>query len=360
MPKLEEINLHPQNVTVLGAGAWGIVLAAHLSRQGHRVICWDLMEEVVAKLACTRRHPKLPGFEVPAEVRLSGELEKAIDFSDDSTNERPFPDAVVVVVPSHGVGALAANWKFLQAEHEGLNAPWVVCSKGIDEETLETMAERVESVLGPESHDRIAAFSGPSFAAEVAQSKPTTVCAAAWNPELAKYVQALFMSDTLRVYTQDDVLGVELGGSLKNVVAIAAGVCDGLSLGDNSRAALITRGLAEMIRLGGAMGARVETFAGLAGMGDLILTCCGPLSRNHSFGELLAKGRTPDQALEEIGMVVEGMRTARSARALAQKHGVEMPIVQEVYAVIYESKDPRQAVYDLMHREAKPERVSQG
>ncbi|NQU43317.1 NAD(P)-dependent glycerol-3-phosphate dehydrogenase, partial [bacterium] len=234
-------------------------------------------------------------------------------------------------------------------------APWVLCSKGIEEETLLPMADVIESVWGPGSRDRLAVLSGPSFAAEVARGKPTTVCVASTNKTLGEYVQNLFMSNLFRVYTQDDMLGVELGGSMKNVMAIAAGVCDGLGLGDNARAALITRGLAEMTRLGTAMGARHETFSGLTGMGDLILTCCGPQSRNHTFGVLLARGKSPQEALDEIGMVVEGARTARSAKALAEKHGIEMPIVNEVYAVIYQNKKPEDAVRHLMEREAKPE-----
>jgi glycerol-3-phosphate dehydrogenase (NAD(P)+) len=231
-----------------------------------------------------------------------------------------------------------------------------LCTKGIEEETLLTPTGVIESVWGEEWRSRLVVLSGPSFAPEVALGKPTTVCVASRDRSLSAYYQTLFMTDRFRVYTQDDVMGVELGGALKNVVAIAAGVCDGLGLGENARAALITRGLAEMIRLGVVMGAQAHTFAGLTGLGDLVLTCVGKSSRNHRFGELLARGFPPDEALKEIGMVVEGLPTARSAYALARKHGVVMPITREIYAVAYEGKRPADAAKDLMQREARPER----
>ena len=378
-------DLPPQKVTVLGAGVWGIVLASHLARKGHVVRAWDVAPEVVERLRQTLSHPKLPGFRVADTVGLTTNLAEAVDFSRNSASGpaekhqaeactlnrgkgapqsavpvpptcNGGPDCVVVAAASHGVRALA-EWcrpPAGQPPHE--TPPWVVCSKGIEEDSLLPMAGVIESVWGTAYRERIAVLSGPSFTAEVARKLPTTVCAASTNPRLSEYIQTLFMTNRFRVYTQDDVLGVELGGSLKNVIAIAAGVCDGMELGDNARAALITRGLAEMIRLGTALGARPETFAGLAGMGDLILTCCGSLSRNHTFGTLLARGRSVQEALDEIGMVVEGMRTARSARALALKHGVTMPIVKEVYAVLYEGKNPQAALQDLMGREARPER----
>ncbi|HUT25793.1 MAG TPA: NAD(P)H-dependent glycerol-3-phosphate dehydrogenase [Sumerlaeia bacterium] len=337
-----------QTVTVLGAGAWGIVLAAHLSRKGHSVVAWDYAPPVIDALRETRSHPKLPAFGLPPEVRLTADLEEAM--------KSRAPDCVVVAVPSHGMRALVERCRPLEARIPDVAPPWVLCSKGIEEETLLPMTGVVQSVRGDAWRSRLAALSGPSFAAEVAAAKPTTVCVASHDPGLARYVQSLFMTDSLRIYTQDDVLGVELGGALKNVIAIAAGACDGMDLGDNARAALITRGLAEIVRLGVAMGARPETFAGLAGLGDLILTCNGALSRNHQFGVLLARGRTCAEALAEIGMVVEGVRTARSARALAERHGVEMPITREVSAVINEGKSPAKAVRDLMRREARPER----
>ena len=384
---------------------WGIVLASHLARKGHVVRAWDVAAQVVERLRQTLSHPKLPGFRVADTVQLTTNLAEAVDFSKNCSSEpigkhqakactlnenqakactlnenqgkactlngeegapkatpipavgsKGGPDCVVVAAASHGVRALAGWCRPPADQPPRLTPPWVVCSKGIEEDSLLPMAGVIESVWGTAYRERIAVLSGPSFTAEVARQLPTTVCAASTDPRLSEYVQTLFMTNRFRVYTQDDVLGVELGGSLKNVIAIAAGVCDGMELGDNARAALITRGLAEMIRLGTALGARPETFAGLAGMGDLILTCCGALSRNHTFGELLARGRTVQEALVEIGMVVEGMPTARSARALALKHGVTMPIVEEVYAVLYQGKSPQAALQDLMGREARPER----
>ena len=388
-------DLPPQKVTVLGAGVWGIVLASHLARKGHVVRAWDVAAQVVERLRQTLSHPKLPGFRVADTVQLTTNLGEAVDFSKNCSSEpigehqaeactlnenqaeactlngeegapraalipavgsKGGPDCVVVAAASHGVRALAEWCRPPADQPPRQTPPWVVCSKGIEEDSLLPMAGVIESVWGAPYRDRIAVLSGPSFTAEVARQLPTTVCAASTNPRLSEYVQTLFMTNRFRVYTQDDVLGVELGGSLKNVIAIAAGVCDGMELGDNARAALITRGLAEMIRLGTALGARPETFAGLAGMGDLILTCCGSLSRNHTFGTLLARGRTVQEALAEIGMVVEGMRTARSARALALKHEVTMPIVKEVYAVLHEGKSPQAALQDLMGRGARPER----
>ena len=337
----------PQHVAVLGSGAWGIVLASILARKGHHVTAWDPAPQVVVSLQSTLGHPKLPGFKVPDKVTITNELAEALSS--------PVPDCVVAVAPSHGLRSLAEKCHEL-APQTGDAPRWVICSKGIEEETLLTMTQVVESVRGAEWHQKLAALSGPTLAAEVALGKPTTICATSDNPALSEYVQALFITDRFRVYTQDDMMGVELGGALKNVIAIASGACDALELGNNARAALITRGLAEMVRLGIAMGARAQTFAGLTGMGDLIVTCSSNLSRNHQFGGLLARGYSAEKALNEIGMVVEGMRTARSANALAAKCGVEMPIARQVHAVIYEGKPAAEALADLMQREARPER----
>ncbi len=339
--------IEPQRVCVLSAGAWGVVLASHLARKGHAVMAFDLPQTVTA-LQQTQSHPKLPGFRLPESLRLTSDLKEALIAHD--------PQCIVVTTPSHVLRQVTAQCRALEeaAGYTG-TPPWVVCSKAIEESSLMTMTDVIESVRGAEWRNRLAVLSGPSFAAEVALEKPTSVIAAAGNETVGAYVQALFMTERFRVYSHDDMLGAELGGSLKNVIAIAAGVCDGMHLGDNARAALITRGLAEILRLGVAMGARAETFAGLSGMGDLILTCGGTLSRNHQFGEFLARGLTCDEALDKIGMVVEGMRTARSICALADRYGVELPISREVYSVIYEGKSPSMAVRDLMRRDAKPE-----
>lgn len=332
-------------IAVLGAGTWGIVLASLLARKGLRAAAWDIAEPLIEQLRTRREHPKLPGFRVPDALDLCTDLGQAL-------GEPESPEAVVVVAPSHAVRALCQSCRAFPGALEAL---WVVCSKGIEEQTLLPMTDVVGDVLGAERGQRAVVLSGPSHAEEVAQAMPTTVCAAARLPEHARRVQALFNTDAFRVYTHDDVLGAELGGALKNVIAIAAGVLDGMELGDNARAALVTRGLAEIVRLGTAMGARSETFSGLTGLGDLVVTCASRHSRNHRFGELLARGRSRHEALEEIGMVVEGIRTVRSAVALAERHGVDMPITQEVYAAIYEDKSPAQALRDLMHREPRPE-----
>lgn len=337
-----------QRVTVLSTGAWGVVLSRHLALGGHEVCAYDL-PEVIETLSETRSHPKLDDFELPAEIKLTSDLEEAVRGHQ--------PDCLVVTTPGQIMRKVAEKVHAILGEDVDAGPPWVLCNKSLEEETLLTMAGVVESIRGAAMRRRTAVLSGPSFAAEVAKFRPTTVAAASESPELGVYVQSLFMSEYFRVYTQSDVLGVELGGSLKNVMAIAAGACDGLGLGENARAALITRGLAEITRLGVAMGARAETFAGLAGMGDLVLTCSGAQSRNHQFGELMAKGYSVDDALEEVGMVVEGMRTVNSAMGLSERHSVEMPIASEIRKVISEGKSPRQAVSDLMGREAKPERV---
>ncbi len=338
----------PQRVTVLSAGAWGIVLASHLARAGHDVIAYDL-PNVISQLSESRSHPKLENFTLPESLGLQDDLEAAI--------KEHKPDCLVVTTPGQVLRKVAGLCHEILGEDVDAGPPWVLCNKSIEEETLLTMAGVIESVRGAAMRRRTAVLSGPSFAAEVAKCRPTTIAAASENPELSVYVQSLFMTDYFRVYTQTDVLGVELGGALKNVMAIAAGACDGLGLGDNARAALITRGLAEITRLGVAMGAKAATFAGLTGMGDLVLTCSGSQSRNHSFGYLLAKGRSCQEALDEIGMVVEGMRTVNSAMGLSERHGVEMPIASEIHNVIANGKSPAQAVSDLMSREAKPERA---
>lgn len=347
-PGLLEIG--PQRVLVFGAGAWGVVLAGMLSRHGHQVRCWDPSQRAVETLRREGRHPKLEGFRLPETLFLSADLDEALNFGGGARAE-----FLVAVAPSQAMRGLAEECR--RRDLGGTDGPpWVLCAKGIEEDTLLTMDGVLREVLGEDCAGRLAVLSGPSFADEVARGKPTTVTVASRNGELAARVQALFMHERFRVYTESDVLGVELGGAVKNVVAIAAGACEGLGLGENARAALITRGLAEILRLAQAMGAQPRTLSGLSGLGDLILTCAGGLSRNRRFGELLARGRDTRQAQEEIGMVVEGLRTARAVRTLAHRHEVEMPIVEEIYRVIYENKAVEEAVADLMGRAARPEK----
>jgi len=331
-----------ETLAVLGAGTWGLTLACLLHAKGAKTVLWDAFPDYLANLSRTRKHPKLPDLDVPGDLPMLDDLAQASRA-----------DALVFVVASHAVRIVFGDLKKLGVDL----SPKIltICAKGIEPDTLKTMTEVAEDVWGESIRPRLGVLSGPSHAEEVSVGMPTTVVASSANVETAKRIQAIFFTPRFRVYTHDDVLGVELGGSLKNIIAIAAGICDGLGFGDNSRAALITRGLAEMTRLGVAMGARAETFSGLTGMGDLIVTAGSRHSRNHNFGAMIAHGLTAEQAQREIGMVVEGINTCASAVALAAKHRVEMPITRQVYAVLYEGKSARQAVQDLMLRGPKAE-----
>ncbi|HOE97683.1 MAG TPA: NAD(P)H-dependent glycerol-3-phosphate dehydrogenase [Candidatus Sumerlaeota bacterium] len=328
---------------VLGAGTWGITLADLLARNGHQVRCWDIDKSLLSRIGFDRTHPRLYNFAVSPEIQFLPDLAEAIDAV----------DACVVVAPSKAMRTLCEDLAATgKADAVG---GWVLCNKGIEEDSLLLMNQVLADVLGEAAGRRAVILSGPSHAEEVCKGMPTTLVASSPDPELARRIQKAFFRPYLRIYTHDDVHGVELGGSIKNVIAIAAGVNDGMGYGDNARAALITRGLAEIVRLGLAMGARLETFMGLSGVGDLIVTAGSRHSRNYQFGRLIAEGVTPDDALERIGMVVEGYPTARSAWGLARRHDVEMPITQAVYQICYEDLPPRQAVEDLMLREPKPE-----
>lgn len=322
-------------IQVIGAGSWGIALARVLARNGHEVLQWCRAEDGPESLRRTRQSAVfLPGVLLPENVAVITE---------------PVRDAVmdVLALPSHAMrSALAA----LQLNAEAVR---VSVAKGIENDTLLRMSEVIADAApgGP-----IVALSGPSHAEEVGRDRPASLVAAGADAAACALVQQAFFNDLFRVYTSPDIVGVELGGSLKNVIAIAAGVCDGFGLGDNAKAALITRGLAEMARLGVACGADAATFAGLSGMGDLIATCCSVHSRNRRVGERIAKGEKLEAILASSPMVAEGVRTARSAHALAQRHGVEMPITEAVYRVLFEGAEPLDAMRALMQREAKPER----
>ena len=332
-----------QHFAVLGSGTWGLTLGDLLARNGHAVCCWDVDEDLLHRLDRERTHPKLDEFAISPELRFDASLAGALDGA----------RVVVLVVPSvamrQACGAVKSTGLAAAVES------WVICSKGIEQGTLMLMHEVLADVLGQTAGARTGLFSGPSHAEEVCRGLPTTVVGCASDPELATRIQAWFFRPTLRVYSHDDVMGVELGAAIKNVIAIAAGVCEGLKLGDNARAALMTRGLAEIVRLGLARGARLETFLGLSGVGDLIVTAGSRHSRNHKFGRLLAEGLSAQDALDQVGMVVEGYTTARSARALALREGVEMPITEIVYQMLYEGVGPRQALEELMSRDPKPE-----
>lgn len=329
-------------VAVIGAGAWGTALAKVLADKGNRVHLWTRSAEHAEALARERQNARyLPGVDLPPSVEPTSSLEDALRGA----------SLVVWVVPSH-----ALRETLVQARAALLpDATLVSASKGIENDTLMLMAEVFEDVLGPEVRHRFTVLSGPSFAKEVALGIPTNIVVASANIALSQDVQRAFATDRLRVYSSDDPAGVEVGGALKNVIAIAAGACDGLGFGHNTRAALITRGLAEIARIAIAKGGNVLSLAGLAGMGDLVLTCTGELSRNRTVGFELGRGKRLDQVLASLGHVAEGVRTAKSAHDLARRLDVELPICNEVYAVLYEGKTAQRAVEELLTRPLKKE-----
>jgi glycerol-3-phosphate dehydrogenase (NAD(P)+) len=330
------------HVAVLGAGAWGTSLAILLAGKGERVALWSWLPAHAERLRAERVNAEFfPGFGLPDSVEPTSELGEALGGA----------ELVTLVIPSHAYRAtlLAAR------EHLGPESALVSATKGIENSTLMLMSEVVEDVLGAGSARRCACLSGPSFAKEVALGLPTNVVVASCNEQLSVDVQQRFATERFRVYSSDDPVGVEIGGALKNVIAIAAGACDGLGFGHNTRAALITRGLAEMARLAIAKGGNVLTLAGLSGLGDLVLTCTGDLSRNRTVGFELGKGRTLPDVLATLGHVAEGVPTAKSAYFLAQRLGVELPICNEVYRVLFEDKAVDRAVRDVLTRPLKKE-----
>lgn len=326
-------------ISVIGSGGWGTALALHLDKLGHKVCLWSYLPEESRRLAADRENKEfLPG--VPfgeADFTYTSDLKQAAEFG----------ELLVSAVPSKAVRSTTERLAEFADGKIIVNV-----SKGIDETGL----ERISQVLGrlmPNSP--IVVLSGPSHAEEVARGIPTTNVAASIDMEAAKKVQSIFGSETFRVYTNPDVCGVELGGALKNVIALCAGITDGCGFGDNTKAALMTRGLHEITRLGVAMGAKEKTFAGLSGVGDLIVTCTSMHSRNRRAGILLGQGKSLSETLEAVHMTVEGVSAAKAAYALGQKYGVELPITNQAYAVLFEGKSPRAAVHDLMTRSAKSE-----
>ncbi len=330
-----------EKVSVLGAGAWGTAIAALLADNGHDVELWALEGEVVASInGIYENSVYLPGVKLPEGIKAHADLDTALKGA----------RMVVNVAPSHGVRQVFEKARpFIEA-----GAVIASATKGIEEGTLKTPSGVLTDILGDEFD--IVALSGPSFAKEVSAKLPTAVSAASASPEAAAYVQKIFSSVHFRVYTNTDIIGVELGGALKNVIAIASGISDGLKLGHNARAALITRGLSEMSALGAALGAKSATFSGLSGLGDLVLTCTGPLSRNYTLGRSIGAGGNLRELLEGVKTVAEGVKTSKGARALALKLKVEMPITEAVYRVLYEGKGPRDAVRELMDRKLTHER----
>jgi glycerol-3-phosphate dehydrogenase (NAD(P)+) len=329
-------------IAVVGAGAWGTALSIVLAREGrHSVSLWAYEAEVRASIVERRVNEQfLPGCAIPANVEVTNDLRHAVDTA----------EAVVTVMPSHHARRLFAEMAPLLRDDTVV----VSATKGIDTGTLLRMSEIARETIGPSL--RFAALSGPSFAREVARGDPTAITTASDRGEVAACVQRAFSDSRFRVYTSDDVAGVELGGSLKNVIAIAAGVVEGLGFGHNSAAALITRGLAEITRLAVACGARRETLSGLSGIGDLVLTCTGGLSRNRSVGVELGKGRRLADIMAGMhGMVAEGVLTTDAALGLARKHGVEMPITEQMKAILHEDKEPAEAIRELMSRPGREE-----
>lgn len=328
-------------IAVLGGGSWGTALAVLLHSRGHSVTVWELYPERVEALRKDRENKAmLPGIHIPDDIVITDDIREALGKK----------EIVVFVVPSHGLRESAEK----AAPYVGKVHAAVVATKGIEEGTLKRMSEIVEEVT-PIPGDRITALVGPSHAEEVSRGLPTTVVAASAREETARTVQDIFMTPTFRVYTNPDIVGVEVGVSLKNVIAIAAGMCDGLGYGDNTKGALLTRGLAEIARLGVAMGAKQATFSGLAGLGDLVTTSVSPHSRNRYVGEEIGKGRTLKDVLSNMVMVAEGVRTTRSAVGLSEKYDVEMPIAQQVYEILFNDKPVEEAIRDLMVRSPKPE-----
>ncbi len=322
-------------VAVLGAGSWGTALAILLGTNGHTVALWGRDEKAMADIGAKRRNARyLPDAELPASVRVTADLETALSGA----------DMVLLVVPSRAFAVTLD--RVVTTRPAPLDLIWG--TKGFDPKSGALLHEVAQSTLPQGS--RLAVLSGPTFAAEIAAALPAAVTVASADREFAARMAAVFHNPRFRVYSSDDIVGVETAGAVKNVLAVAAGIADGLGFGANTRAALITRGLAEIVRLGVALGGRSETFMGLAGLGDLVLTCTDNQSRNRRFGLALAKGLSVEDAVASVGQVVEGAETTRQAMGAAQRLGVELPIVEQVYRVIYESRPPLEAVGALLTR----------
>ncbi|MBN1221805.1 MAG: NAD(P)-dependent glycerol-3-phosphate dehydrogenase [Candidatus Aminicenantes bacterium] len=327
---------------VIGGGSWGSAFALHLGRQNIPTYLWIREADIFEEAQRYRENKTfLPGAVFPPAVTFSNDLRESVTSC----------EIVFVAVPSQFFRNVFTQLQPLLSSEQTV----VSLTKGIEENTLKRMSEVMTEVFSPQIKPKLAVLSGPSFAREVAESHPTAVVVASENLDLAKKVQVFVSGSYFRSYTSDDVLGVELAGSLKNVIALAAGISDGLQFGDNSRAALITRGLAEITRLGQSLGAKKETFAGLAGVGDLVLTCTGKLSRNHFVGYEIGQGKRLEDIVSRMKMIAEGIRTTLSGRQLSMRERVEMPIFEQAYLVLYKNKDPRTALQDLMSRKLKNE-----
>lgn len=327
------------DIGVIGAGSWGIALSVLLSNNGHNVKVWSALEDEIKMLQLNHEHKdKLPGVILSNKISFTVDLKEAVEGK----------DLLVLAVPSPFVRSTAASLREVVSEGQII----VNVAKGIEESTLMTLSQIIEEEV-PQAE--VTVLSGPSHAEEVGRGIPTTIVVGAKNKKTAEYIQNIFMSEVFRVYISPDVLGIELGAALKNVVALAAGIADGLGYGDNTKAALITRGITEIARLGMAMGGKFETFCGLSGIGDLIVTCASMHSRNRRAGILIGQGKTMDEAMKEVKMVVEGVYSAKAAMGLSKKYDVSIPIIEQVNLVLFENKPASEAMMDLMTRDKKIE-----
>ncbi len=327
------------HITILGDGGWGTTLAIHLHKKGYKINLWSPFAEYASFLAKRRENIKfLPGFKIPRQIACISGIQQAIEKS----------DLIVLAIPSKYIANIIKLLKSFDLSH----TPVVSVVKGIDTASLRRISEIIVKEL---RNPPLAVLSGPTIAREVASGIPASAVIASKDTKLAKNLQKVFYSTNFRIYTNNDIIGVEVGGSTKNIIAIACGICDGMGFGSNTKAALLTRGLAEMTRLGVAMGAKASTFAGLSGLGDLVTTCFSPESRNRSLGEQLGKGKRIKVILKKMAMVAEGVTTVKAVEKLSQKYHVSMPITHEVYRIIYHGKNPANAVKDLMERKLKKE-----
>ncbi len=342
MTKKDNRQLPDTKIGVVGAGSWGTSIANHIGTRGYKVDLWAFEKDVCDEINSFRENKTfLPGFILSELIFPTNDLFHVVSDK----------DVVIMVAPSHVTRETAMRFSNYIAKDTII----VTASKGIENNTHLTMTGILKEIFLKTPEKNFAALSGPSFAREVAAKVPTAVTVASIDIETARFVQKIFSSPFFRVYTSDDVIGVEIGGAVKNVIALAAGIVDGLGLGLDTRAALITRGLAEITRLGVRLGANPHTFAGLAGVGDLILTCTGSLSRNHTVGKKIGEGKTPKEILSEMNMVVEGVKTAKSVYNFSKKLNVEMPISHEVYHILYDGANPGDALMRLMTRNLKQE-----
>ena len=328
-------------MSVIGSGGWGIALAILLHKNGHNLTIWSFDKKEAEELKINRQNKtKLPNILLPEDIKVTDNLKEAVDNK----------DILVLAVPSKAIRSVSKSLKDIIKDNQII----VNVAKGLEEDTLKTMTDIIEEEL-KEKNPQVAVLSGPSHAEEVGKGIPTTCVVSAHNKELTLYLQNIFMNPSFRVYTSPDMIGVEIGGALKNVIALAAGIADGLNYGDNTKAALITRGIKEISSLGVAMGGEQSTFYGLTGLGDLIVTCASMHSRNRRAGILLGQGKTLDEAIKEVNMVVEGVYSAKSALMAAKKYNVEIPIIEQVNAVLFENKNAAEAVNELMIRDKKLE-----